>query len=147
MKKAEQAVMYFRQTFSCSQSVFSVYATEFGVDFETALKIAGAFGGGMARMGHTCGAVTGAFMAIGLVFGKAKKDDESAKEKTYGIVREFVERFKSINGSIVCRELTGCDISTPEGLNAFKERNIIETHCTKYVRDAAEILDKLIISR
>jgi C_GCAxxG_C_C family probable redox protein len=144
MNKPDEAVGCFKQTFSCSQAVFSVYALEFGIDKETALKIAGAFGGGMARMGETCGAVTGAFMAIGLKYGKTKAEDEAAKEKTYQIVKEFVEKFKSQNGSIICRELTGCDMSSPEGLRAFKEKNIFKTHCTKFVRNAAEILEKLI---
>ena len=144
MNKSDQAVECFQQTFSCSQAVFSAYAPDFGIDMETALKIAGAFGGGMARMGETCGAVTGAFMVIGLKFGKTRAEDEPAKEKTYQIVGEFVEKFKSRNGSIVCRELTGCDMSSPEGLQAFKENNILKTHCTKFVRYASEIVEKLI---
>lgn len=123
MNKPEEAVECFKQTFSCSQAVFSAYAPEFGIDKETALKIAGAFGGGMARMGETCaGAVTGAFMLIGLKYGKTKAEDEPAKEKTYQVVREFVEKFKLRNSSIVCRELTGCDMNSPEGLRAFKEK-------------------------
>jgi C_GCAxxG_C_C family probable redox protein len=145
MNKPEEAVECFKQTFSCSQAVFSAYAPEFGIDMETALKIAGAFGGGIAHMGETCGAVTGAFMVIGLKYGKTRAEDEPAKEKTYQVVREFVEKFKSRNGSIVCRELTGCDMSSPEGLQTFKEKNILKTHCTKFVRDAAEIVEKLIL--
>jgi len=46
--------------------VLSTYGTRSGLDRETGLKVAGAFGAGMARMGETCGAVTGAFMVIGL---------------------------------------------------------------------------------
>jgi C_GCAxxG_C_C family probable redox protein len=144
MNKPDQAVECFKQTFNCSQAVFSTYATEFGIDMETALKIAGAFGGGMARMGETCGAVTGAFMVIGLKYGKARAEDEPAKEKTYQVVGEFVGKFKSRNGSITCRELTGCDMNSPEGLQAFKEKNLLKTHCTKFVRDASEIVEELI---
>ncbi|MCX5815160.1 MAG: C-GCAxxG-C-C family protein [Proteobacteria bacterium] len=144
MNKPEEAVECFKQTFSCSQAVFSAYASEFGIDMETALKIAGAFGGGMARMGETCGAVTAAFMVIGLKYGKTRAEDEPAKEKTYQVVREFVEKFKLRNSSIVCRELTGCDMNSPEGLQAFKEKNLLKTHCTKFVKDAAEIVEELI---
>jgi len=144
MNKPDKAVECFQQTFSCSQAVFAAFAPECGIDKETALKIAGAFGGGMARMGETCGAVTGAFMFIGLKYGKTKAEDEPAKEKTYQVVRGFVERFKSRNGTIICRELTGCDMSSPDGLQAFREKNLLKTHCTKFVRDAAEILEDLI---
>jgi C_GCAxxG_C_C family probable redox protein len=144
MNNPERAVSCFKETFSCSQAILSTYGPELGLEKETALKVAGAFGGGMARMGEVCGAVTGAFIVIGLKHGKTKAEDEEAKEKTYLIVREFVERFKSRNGSIKCRELLGYDISTLEGIQLIKEKNLFYTICVKYVRDAAEIIEELL---
>jgi C_GCAxxG_C_C family probable redox protein len=144
MNNPERAVSCFKETFSCSQAILSTYGPELGLEKETALKVAGAFGGGMARMGEVCGAVTGAFMVIGLKHGKIKVEDEEAKEKTYLIVREFVERFKSRNGSIKCRELLGYDISTLEGIKLIKEKKLFYTICVKYVRDAAEIIEELL---
>lgn len=108
--------------------------------------MAGAFGGGMARMGETCGVVTGSMMAIGLKHGKIKAADDEAKEKTYRLVIEFVDRFKARHGSIVCRELLDCDMSTPEGLQDFKDRKLIETHCARFVKDAADILEGILAS-
>jgi C_GCAxxG_C_C family probable redox protein len=143
MNNPERAVSCFKETFSCSQAILSTYGPELGLEKEIALKVAGAFGGGMARMGEVCGAVTGAFMVIGLKHGKIKVEDEEAKEKTYLIVREFVERFKSRNGSIKCRELLGYDISTLEGIKLIKEKKLFYTICVKYVRDAAEIIEEL----
>ena len=58
-----------------------MYGARFGLDRETALHVAGAFGG-MARRGGTCGAVTGAFMVIGLKYGKTRPDGDDAREKT-----------------------------------------------------------------
>jgi C_GCAxxG_C_C family probable redox protein len=144
MNNPERAVSCFKETFSCSQAILSTYGPELGLEKETALKVAGAFGGGMARMGEVCGAVTGAFMVIGLKHDKIKAEDEEAKEKTYLIVREFVERFKSRNGSIKCRELLGYDISTLGGIKLIKEKNLFYTICVKYVRDAAEIIEELL---
>jgi C_GCAxxG_C_C family probable redox protein len=115
-----------------------------GLDREQALKVAGAFGGGMARMGETCGVVTGSMMTIGLKYGKTKASDDEAKEKTYRLVIEFVDKFKVRYGSIVCRELLDCDMSTPEGLQKFKDRNLIETHCVKFVKDAVEMLETIL---
>jgi C_GCAxxG_C_C family probable redox protein len=142
--KIDQAVACFGNGFSCSQAVFSTYAEELGLDKETALKISGAFGGGMAGMADTCGAVTGAFMAIGLKYGKTKLDDEEAKKKTYSLVAEFVERFKARHSSIVCRELLGCDISTPEGKRTFEDNKLKDAKCRKFVQDAAEILEEIL---
>jgi C_GCAxxG_C_C family probable redox protein len=144
VKKADCAVDCMRRTFSCSQAVFSTFSPALGLDEETALKVAGAFGGGMARMGETCGAVTGAFMAIGLKYGKAKAEDEQAKDKTYNLVRELVEKFNALNGSIKCKDLLGFDIGTPEGMKLFKEKNASNPVCLKFVRDAAEIVEEIL---
>ncbi len=144
MNRVEDAVSFFKEGFNCSQSVFASHASEFGLSREVALKISTSFGGGMARMGKTCGAVTGAFMVIGLKYGRVSIDDEQARDKTYKIVREFVNRFKARNGSIICRELLDCDLSTPEGLKLAHDNNLFENVCPKFVRDSAEILAQLI---
>ncbi len=144
MTKADDAVECFSKGYSCSQSVLSAYCGQFGMGKEQALRVAGAFGAGMGRMCETCGAVTGAFMVLGLKYGKVKEEDEPAKEKTYAKVQEFVRDFKARNGSIVCRELLGCDMGTPEGMKYAKEQRLTVTKCPKYVRDAAEIVERLI---
>ena len=59
--------------FNCAQTVFSLFAPDLGIDEKTALKIASGFGGGMA-CAETCGAVTGAYMVIGLKHGHAVSD-------------------------------------------------------------------------
>ena len=66
MSKAEVAVDCFEEGFNCSQAVVSAFAPELGLDRETALRVAAAFGGGMGRTGETCGAVSGALMVIGM---------------------------------------------------------------------------------
>ncbi len=144
MNNVEQAVSCFKQGFYCSQAVLSAYSQKFGLDRETALKITGAFGGGICHMGKTCGAVTGTFMVIGLKHGMTKVEDEQAKEKTCDLVREFVNRFEARNGSIMCKELLGCDISTPEGMKIIEDKKLFETLCPKLVQDAAEIIEQIL---
>ena len=65
MNRAETAVATFKGGFNCSQAVLSVFCEELGLDKETAARIAGGFGGGIGHLGETCGAVTGAIMAMG----------------------------------------------------------------------------------
>jgi C_GCAxxG_C_C family probable redox protein len=144
MTKADEAVECFNKGYSCSQAVLSAYSGQFDMDREQALRVAGAFGAGMGRMCETCGAVTGAFMVIGLKYGKVKVEDEPAKEKAYALVRAFAGEFKAKNGSIVCRELLGCDMGTPEGMKFAKEHKLHSTVCPKLVRDAADILENLL---
>jgi C_GCAxxG_C_C family probable redox protein len=144
MKRSDRAVALFKEGFSCSQAVLSVFAEEYGLSQEQALKISGAFGSGMGRMGHTCGAVTGAFMVIGLKYGRTKADDRASKEKTYALVLEFVERFKRRQKTVMCRGLTGCDLLKPEGRRAYSEKRLQETLCSVLVRDAVEILEEIL---
>jgi C_GCAxxG_C_C family probable redox protein len=144
MSDIEKAVSCFNEGFMCSQAVLAAYAGQFSMDRETALKVSAAFGGGMGRMGEICGAVTGAFMVIGLKYGRIAVTDTKSLEKTNRLVKEFSDRFKSLNGSIVCRELLGCDLSTPDGLKTFVDKKLRDTLCTKFVRDAAEIVEQLL---
>jgi C_GCAxxG_C_C family probable redox protein len=144
MNRPDNAVAMFEQGFSCSQAILATYGEKLGLDRETALRVAGAFGAGMGRMGETCGAVTGALMVIGLKHGKTRAEDEASKEKAYALVKEFVEKFTARNESIVCRELLGCSLGTPGGLAVARERGLFKTVCPKLVRDAAEILEEIV---
>lgn len=144
MNNIDRAVSCFKEGFNCAQALLSTYGSQFGLDLEMALKTAGAFGGGMGRMGETCGAVTGAFMVIGLKYGKIKSEDEQTKEKAYSLVGEFVEKFKSRNGSVLCRELLGCDISAPEGMKLAIDKNLSAILCPKFIQDAAEIVEEIL---
>ncbi len=144
MDKVETVLSSFRDGFSCAQALLSAYGPELGLDRETALKVAGAFGGGMGRMGEACGAVTGAIMVIGLKYGSTDPKDFRAKEEAYRVVRVFAERFRALNESITCKELLGCDIGTPEGMKLARKSKVFSTRCPKYVKDAAEIIEELL---
>lgn len=144
MCKPDHAVDCFNNGFNCAQAVISTYCERLGLDKTTALRIAGGFGGGMGYIGETCGAVTGAFMLIGLKYGKIHSEDNEAKEKTYALIKEFTKRFKDINGSVRCTELLGYDMSTAEGLKAAREANPWSTVCAKLVRDASQIVEGLL---
>ncbi len=142
--RVEQAVSNFKSGFNCAQSVFAPFSVEYGFNRETALKLATSFGGGMGLLGKTCGAITGGLMAIGLKYGRASIEDTPAKEKTYGLVQNFIKEFTEINGSNTCHDLLDCDISTTEGMNSAKEKNLFTTLCPNFVRTSAEILEKIL---
>ena len=144
MSRVEQAVSYFKDGFNCSQSIFSCFSVEYGLSRDNALKLATGFGGGMGRLGKTCGAVTGALMVIGLKYGKVSIEDDTAAGKTYRLVQKFIKKFTEINGSITCNDLLDCDISTLEGLNSANEKNLFTTLCPNFVRTSAEILEKIL---
>ena len=69
MTKAEEAVILLQQGFGCAQVVFSVFAPDFGIDRDTALRISEGFSAGMSSTDNICGALSGAIMVIGLRYG------------------------------------------------------------------------------
>ncbi len=95
-------------------------------------------------MAGTCGAVTGAFMVLGLRHCGPRCETGPGREKVYAAVREFVSRFERRNGSVICRDLLGHDISTSAGMQAAKEHSLFDTKCPKLVQDAAEILEGML---
>jgi len=145
MSDVEKTVSLFMKGFRCSQAILSTYGSQFGLEPELALKLASPFGAGMGSLGNTCGAVTGAFMVLGLKYGNTKVSETRKKEKAYQVVKEFVKRFESRNGTIKCSKLLDCDISTPEGRNKAIEKQLFIEVCPKFVKDAAEILENLLI--
>lgn len=144
MSKIEKAAACFEEGFNCAQAVFTPYGEAYGLDPETALKLAGGFGAGMGCMAETCGTVSGSVMAIGLKYGRSKISDLAAKERTNELVQEFTEKFKARHGSIVCKALLGLDLSTEKGRKDAKERNTHATCCSKLVKDAVEILEEIL---
>jgi C_GCAxxG_C_C family probable redox protein len=143
INNVDRAVACFEEGFSCSQAVLSAFAPQLGLERELALKVSGAFGGGMGHLGETCGAVTGAFMTIGLKHGRTQADDAETKERAYRLVQQFASAFQERHGSILCRELLGADLSTLEGRERVQETGISATLCPGFVRSAAEILNEL----
>ncbi len=144
MNKSEMALKNFNETLNCSQAVLSAFAEDLGVDLKTANRIASAFGGGIARNGETCGAVSGALMSIGLKHWNSDIDPAEAKANVYAISNKFINEFKAKNNSIKCKELLDADLSTEEGRKKMKDEKLSEKVCNKAVCDAAEILEKLI---
>ena len=140
---AALAVTLFEQGFTCGQAVLAAFAERHGLDRDAALRIACAYGGGIARSGSTCGAVSGGLMAIGLAHGRTRVEDEAARERTYDAVRVFLDRFRREHGSDVCRELLGMDISTPEGREAAAKAGLFRARCPLFVRSAAKLVSSL----
>jgi C_GCAxxG_C_C family probable redox protein len=143
-ERIQNAVETFNQGFSCSQAILSAFSDAYDLDQNLALKIAQPFGGGIAHRGEICGAVSGALMVIGLELGRTKADDTEARDRTYESVRQFIQKFENIHGSIVCKKLLGYDIGSEEEHKKAEKEGLFETLCPKLVQDAAEILGDLV---
>jgi C_GCAxxG_C_C family probable redox protein len=127
----------FAQGFNCSQAVFSAFAPDLGIQTDLALKLASPFGGGIARQGDVCGAVIGALLVLGLQKGNSTVE---AKDETYRLAENFIQRFRERHGAVLCRELIGHDISTSEGLQSAREQRVFVALCPAFVQSAVELI-------
>jgi C_GCAxxG_C_C family probable redox protein len=138
----EQAIDYFKSGFNCAQSVLSVSCEKYNLDLETARKITSGLGSGV-RAGEICGVVSGAVIAIGLKYGQCSSDDLESKMNCYAKTEEFINAFRSRYGSIVCRDILGCDVSTVGGREQAIKDKLFTTICEQKVREAVELLEEL----
>ena len=125
----EKAVYYFKNGYSCSESIIRAAIDE-GLCDPVLLSCATSFSGGMSS-GCVCGTVAACQMILGFNYGRDNiRDNEvCAREKA----KELVDKFKEKNKVTCCRILSG-------GLEgaARKER------CSKYVIDCCDILEEML---
>ena len=132
----------FANGFNCAQAVLGAFCEGDGLDMETAMKLSTGFGGG-ARCGEICGAVSGAIMVIGLKYGvygdKLLERNTQCRAMSY----EFIKAFKEAHNFIICRELLGVDIRTPEDHNSAQAMESYRKVCPELVASAVRILENM----
>ena len=143
MDHKEKAIYYFSQQLHCSQSVLAAFADECGITEEKALKLGSCFGGGM-RKGEVCGAVTGALMALGLLYGQNAVDDKEGRLSSDKVNDLMMDRFKEKCGSYICNDLLGCDIISEEGHQYCLDNKLFTEFCPKMVAAAVEVVEEII---
>jgi C_GCAxxG_C_C family probable redox protein len=134
----EDAKNAFDSGFNCAESVLSAVSKHTGLLKEHAEsfvpRIATGFGGGIARNGDVCGALSGGVIAISLALGRNRSDE--SREPCYPSVDKFYNDFVKTFGTCKCCELTGVSIKTPAGNQAYRDR-IHRERCTPIVEWAA----------
>jgi C_GCAxxG_C_C family probable redox protein len=115
---------------------------EFEIDNEIIPRIASCFAGGIGNTGAVCGAVVGAVMAIGLM--KKRGDTMEDYLRNLAVAREFRSRFEAEMKTINCSELTGADLTTPEGIEQFMGSDTPKTVCFPAVGAAYRLVLDLL---
>lgn len=133
----KRASRYMSEGYTCAESVLRAVSDEYGIEMNQP-HVAMTFGGGMGLMGDTCGAMTGAVMAIGLVKGPVANPQEF--QQTMPLVRELRRRFETEMKTINCRELTGMDLSKPGGLEELVQSGTSDKVCVPAVDTAYRIV-------
>lgn len=131
----------FESGLYCAESVLLAIAESKGIMSDLIPKIATGFCSGVSRTCGTCGAVSGAILAINLFTGR-NAPSESVVE-SYSAVRKMLGMFESRFGSTNCRDLIGCDLGTEEGQDFFKSNNLRE-QCKQYTEEATGMASSVI---
>lgn len=138
----------FKSGYNCAQSVFAAYADLFGMDFQMALKMSSAMGGGVGRMREICGAVSAMAMLAGLKEGNDDPENEEAKAHIYALVREMSGRFREKEGTIICRELLGIEGMEESAKPSVRTAEFYATRpCPRLIAEAAEIIEEVLLER
>ncbi len=135
---------YFDLGFNCAQAVLLHFAEQLKLSENNCQQLALAFGGGMGRMQKTCGAVTGAFMAIGAIAAQLPLSDDEKKEKAYLLVKEYTIEFLKHFPSLDCSALLNCDLNSEQGKNTFKNDDLRNKYCKEFVKRSILIAESIL---
>ena len=133
----------FLKGYNCAQAVTVAFCDLTGLDTDLSARLASPFGGGMGRMREVCGAVSGMYAVLGLLYGYDTPGDDESKKRLYTEVQTLAARFREETGSIVCREILKNPPSdptpTPRTEEFYRKRP-----CVRMVSLAARLMDEFI---
>lgn len=130
MNKREKALDLFSLGYNCAQSVLLAFCEDFGLPKEKAAQLSLSFGGGMG-IKEACGALTGAFMVLGLAFPAHVPPLPQEKAGCYAQLPSFADAFRQHFGALRCGDLL--------------TRNGGDKSCCKdFVGTAAELLEQFL---
>jgi C_GCAxxG_C_C family probable redox protein len=149
-KRAEKN---FSKGYNCPECIFEavLHFVDTGLPKEI-LKVATGFGGGIGLFGDTCGAVTGAILAVSAVHGRSRLPEgdrktslKKGKEMLYGkpglyrLFNQIPNRIREKHGDTLCRGLT----------SQWQDEWLCRDHalfCRSLIGDAAEIAAEMIFA-
>jgi len=145
MNLEDQAKRHFNSGYNCAGSVLLAVSKEPGVSRlspESFIpRIATGFGGGVGRNGDICGALSGGVMAINIALGRDRSED--SRDPCYQAVDRFYNDFVKTFGTCKCRELTGVDLKTLQGKEAYQSQ-VHQERCNPIVAWSAKRAHQVI---
>jgi C_GCAxxG_C_C family probable redox protein len=130
-----------RHLHGCAETAFVVLKRALGLPEPDDASAAMALNGGIAYTGSTCGAISGAALAIGLEAGRRSADHAAAKQAARVRTADLLRAFEAEFGATTCRALIGLDISTDEGHQAFIDGGTWRVGC---LRQLEWVVDRLV---
>ena len=143
MNHAEKAFELFKSGYNCAQAVAVAFCDKTGLTEKQAARMASSFGGGMGRMREVCGAVSGMFMVLGLLYGYDDPKADAEKKELYTRIQPMAEEFKKDGGSIICRDILKNPPADPNPSPRTAEYYALRP-CERMVYNAARLMDAFI---
>jgi len=140
-KLIEKSKDLFNLGFGCAEAVLMATAEYKKIQSDLIPRIATGLCGGMGKTDSMCGAVSGGVLAISMIYGRDKVEED--RSVLNAKVQEFISEFKKKYNTTGCTELTGCDLSTEEGMAKFDELNI-HPKCAEFVGEATRMVLNVI---
>lgn len=141
MTHEEKALKIMSERANCAQAVLGAFSDELGLSQEQAMRVSFCFYSGM-RKAEVCGACSGALMVLGLRYGEA--NNAETKGRINKVTNDFLDRFKTANGSYICKEILGYDISIPKEAECARDCGLFTDVCPKMVASAVKILEEIL---
>ena len=123
MSKADEALSWKHNGYNCCQAVIKAFEKESGLSDTLIRQLGAGFGGGMACMEATCGALCGAQMILGIRKYEGRPIGKDA--------RALHEGFREKCGASLCKDLKG------------RDTGVVLCSCDDCVKNAAELLEKM----
>ncbi len=146
MAAARAAFLDQAPRYGCAESAFVVLKAAYELRDPADSAAAMAFNGGIAWTGGSCGAVTGASLAIGMLADVRLADHGRAKLVSRELVADLMSRFSERFGSLDCRELVGMDLRAPGAHAAFIAAGTWRRSCLEQIQfvvgDLARLADE-----
>ena len=143
MDHGMKAAELFVGGYNCAQSVAVAFCDVTGLDAKFTARMVSSFGGGMGRIREVCGAVSGMFFVLGLLYGYDTPGDDVSKKELYTEVQELAAKFREQCGSIVCREILKNPPTDPTPSPRTAEYYRVRP-CTRMVLVAGRLMDEFI---
>jgi C_GCAxxG_C_C family probable redox protein len=106
-----------------------------GINSDLIPKIGTAIGAGVSLNGLLCGSISSVVMLIGAKYGRTSADQNP--QPIWQMADEYIAAFREKFGAVNCRQLTGLNLKTEEGLKQYFAR-VHDYECTERLKFAVE---------
>ena len=128
----DKAQFMHKKGYNCAETAAWALSSYWNLDIKIA-AVTG-LGGGISRTGATCGALTGAIIALGYKVGRVDPADDEKKQLCYRLGRQAMDKFAQDMGATACKDIIGFVLGEPGGAEKYAAGGFKDGKC----KDAVE---------